>query len=67
MLLVQHNLLAISVAINHTLTLCKLGITHDIGIVLVKDHIVIITFLGTAMNHSSRVLDADKTYFTQSP
>ena len=67
MLLIQHNLLAISVAVNYTFTLRKLGMINNLGIVLVKDHIVIITFLGTTMNHASRVLDADKAYFAQSP
>ena len=43
------------------------GITHDIGIVLIEYHVVVIAFLSTAMNKTSRVLDADKTYFTQSP
>ena len=67
MFLVQHNLLAISVTINHTLTLSKLSITRYVGIVLIEYHIVVIVFLSTAMNHTSRVLDANKTYFTQSP
>ena len=43
------------------------GITHDIGIVLIEYYVVVIAFLSTSMNHSSRVLDADKTYFAQSP
>ena len=43
------------------------GITHDICIILIEYHVIIIAFLSTAMNKTSRVLDADKTYFTQSP
>ena len=43
------------------------GITHDICIILIEYHVVVIAFLSTTMNHSSRVLDADKTNFTQSP
>ena len=43
------------------------GITHDIGIILIEYHVVVIAFYSTSMNHTSRVLDTDKTNFTQSP
>ena len=65
MLLVQYNLLAISVAINHTLALRKLSITNDIGIVLIEYHVVVIAFLSTAIDSASRVLDSNKSSITQ--
>ena len=36
------------------------GIPHDIGIVLIEYYVVVIAFLSTAMNHSSRVFNASK-------
>ena len=42
----------------------ELGITHDVGIVLIEYHVVVIIFLGTAINGSSRVFDSDKSCIT---
>ena len=58
MLLVQHNLLAISVAINHTLSLRKLGMINYFHILRLEDNIVGITFLCTTKVTTSFILDA---------
>ena len=40
------------------------GIPHDIGIILIEYHIVVISLLCTAINSASRVFDTNKSCIT---